>query len=133
MISSLSSLAGSNVDVSAEDIPAEFGQAPIAAQFSNGVVLRALYWRVIQNGNARISSFDHEQVYGLPARINAIDVLRGALGNRHLEQADFDETTGDLRFSFSQAVVLQVLNLSGYEVWELRFPDGVVEYSNYNK
>jgi len=28
---------------------------------------------------------------------------------------------------------LQILNFTGYEIWEIRFPDGTGEYSNYAK
>ena len=43
--------------------------------------------------------------------------------------ADFE--TGDLSIEFSSNVKLQVFNFTGYEIWEMKFPDGTVEYSNY--
>ena len=128
----LSSLIGSEVEVSPDDIPVSSGQAPVSLRFSSGAVLKAASWRLIKDGRAALSSFDHEQIYGLPAQINACDVLRDDLSNRSVTAADLDRTTGDLSFTFS-GLLLQVFNFTGYEIWELSFPDGTVEYSNYNK
>jgi hypothetical protein len=38
-----------------------------------------------------------------------------------------------LVFDFDGGIALQVFNFTGYEIWEMHFPDGAVEYSNYNK
>lgn len=45
--------------------------------------------------------------------------------------AKWDARTGDLIFSFEPNVELQVFNLTGYEDWEIHFPDGTGEYSNF--
>lgn len=129
----LSSLVGSKVKVSPDDIPASNGQAPVSLRFSTGADLKAVYWRIIKDRRAAVSSFDHEQIYGLPAHINAVDVLRDELLNRSVTAADLDHDSGDLSFTFSESFLLQVFNFSGYEIWELRFSDGTIEYSNYNK
>ena len=107
--------------------------ASISLLFADGSRLRAEYWRVIQNGRASISSFDHKQKYGLPAEIDAIKELQHLLHEKILVAASLDVEAGDLNFEFSDNTRLQVLNFTGYEVWELRFPDGAVEYSNYAK
>jgi hypothetical protein len=129
----LSALVGSRVTVLPADIPRDAGQAPVLVSFSTGAVLTAVYWRIVENGMAGYSSFDHEQIYGLPAAINAIDVLRDVVTNRKLTLASLDHRTGDLLFGFSDDLMLQVFNFTGYEIWDMRFPNGAVEYSNYNK
>jgi hypothetical protein len=129
----LSALVGSQVTVLPADIPRDAGQAPVLLSFSTGAVLTAIYWRIIENGMAGYSSFDHEQIYGLPAAINAIEVLRDVLADRKLTSASLDHATGDLLFKFSDDLMLQVFNFTGYEIWDMRFPNGAVEYSNYNK
>jgi len=42
-----------------------------------------------------------------------------------------DKETGDLLFQFADGIHVQVFNFTGYEVWEIHFPDGTGEYSNY--
>jgi hypothetical protein len=129
----LSALVGSRVTVLPADIPRDAGQAPVLLTFSTGAVLTAVYWRIIENRMAGTSSFDHKQIYGLPAAINAIDVLRDAVVDRELTSASLDHSTGDLLFRFPDDLMLQVFNFTGYEIWDMWFPDGTVEYSNYNK
>jgi len=48
-------------------------------------------------------------------------------------EALHDQETGDLLFKFTQDIKLQILNVTGYEIWQIRFPDGTGEYSNYAK
>jgi hypothetical protein len=130
---SLLNLKGGSVQVVAVDGPWEFGSACIQLLFQNGSMLRADYWRVSKDGRASLSSFDHNQQYGLPAPINAISELEEHLRTKVLLEARLDGETGDLLFRFTQDIKLQVLNVSGYEVWEIKFPDGTGEYSNYAK
>ena len=101
--------------------------------FSEGSKLRADYWRIAQDGKAKISSFDHQQQYGLPAPLDAIKELQQELQDKMDTQAYLDGESGDLLFQFSGRIKFQVLNLTGYEVWELNFPDGTGELSNYAK
>ncbi len=96
-------------------------------------MLRTDYWRVSKDRKAKLSSFDHNQQYGLPAPINAISELEAHLTAKVLLDARLDGETGDLLFGFTENINLQVLNVSGYEVWEIKFPDGTGEYSNYAK
>ena len=108
-------------------------EAEIIIEFSNGAELRAVYWRVIVDGQHRLSSFDHLQIYGLPARIDARQELRRILTAQSISEARWDRETGDLIFDFTGNIKLQVLNFTGYEIWEITFPDGTGEYSNYAK
>jgi len=105
--------------------------ASIALKFCDGSALRADYWRLIKDGKARLSSFDHAQKYGLPAPINAVRELAKELHDKLVLKACLDCQTGDLLFDFSGRIHLQVLNFTGYEVWEMSFREGTREFSNY--
>ena len=68
---SLASLKGTTVKTSNPERFPEPGIAPIELHFSDGSRMRTDYWRIICDGNARVTSFDHQQKYGLPAPIDA--------------------------------------------------------------
>ena len=127
---SLTALAGAAVELCDDDVPEEFGQANIVIIFGNGSKLRACYWRLIEPSNV-ISSFDHKQRYGLPAPIDAKKYLRQHLAGKTLTAAAIDRESGDLHFLFANAAKLQIFAFSSYEMWEISFPDGPVEYANY--
>jgi len=129
----LSKLESNAVQVSDLEVPPVFGAAPVQIAFDRGARLKANYWRLLKDGKVVVSSFDHQQIYGLPKPIDAIDELRKTLGKKTITHAEIDRETGDLRFQFDENVRLQIFNVSCYEVWELTFPDGTSEYSNYNK
>lgn len=131
--SSLSALIGTRVSILPGNGYPEPGQASVLFRFSTGAKLTAAYWRIIEGAKAGISSFDHEQKYGLPAPIDAVAVLRDCLADREVTRASLDHTTGDLLFAFSGEVSVQVFNFTAYEIWDMSFSDGAVEYSNYNK
>jgi hypothetical protein len=130
---SLFNLRNLSVYVSATTVYPEPGMASVQLLFGNGSKLRADYWRIICEGKAGMSSFDHKQKYGLPAPINAIEELEEQLRDTTVTDARLDRETGDLLFQFANNIKLQVLNFTGYEVWEISFPDGSGEYSNYAK
>jgi hypothetical protein len=130
---SLSKLAGFSVMVSPGNAFPEPGMASAELSFADGTRLQAEYWRLIEDGRSSFSSFDHQQIYGLPARIDAIQKLRDRLAGQTVVEALHDQETGDLLFKFTQDVKLQVLNVTGYEIWQITFPDGTGEYSNHAK
>jgi hypothetical protein len=70
---------------------------------------------------------------GCQRRWNAIKELQQELQNKLVTEAHLDGESGDLLFQFSGRIKFQVLNLTGYEVWEINFPDGTGELSNYAK
>jgi hypothetical protein len=105
--------------------------AAIALRFSDGSTLRADYWRLIEDGKARLSSFDHAQKYGLPAAVDAALELAKKLQDKLVLEACLDRQTGDLLFEFSDRIHLQVFNFTGYEVWEMSFREGTREFSNH--
>lgn len=102
---SLARLRNVAVTVTPNDVPDEEGSAAIVVNFSDGTVLRFFYWRLIQDGRARLSSFDHQKRYGLPAPIDAKETISAALSEK--------------------------INFTGFEIWDILFPDGTGEYSNY--
>jgi hypothetical protein len=93
--------------------------------------LKAHYWRLIQDGHALLSSFDHQKKYGLPAPIDAKEEISGLLKGKICHNVHFDGETADLTLVFSETTKLQVFNFTAYEIWEIRFPDGTGQYSNY--
>lgn len=129
---SLRRLRGMSVQrVDAQDV-SETAGAVVQLRFSDGSRLSSQYWRVVRDQRAGTSSFDHQQRYGLPAPINAIECLAEQLLHRVVTEARLDRRTGDLVLLFDD-LELQVFNFTGYEVWEVTFPDGTGEYSPYAK
>ncbi len=130
---SLAKLTGNSVDVLDADAYPEPGKATTQLIFSEGARLRIDYWRVIRDGKERVSSFDHEQQYGLPGPIDAVKELRTELQHKVVVRVQLDKETGDLLIQFTANIKLQVFGFSAYEVWEISFPDGTGEYSNHTK
>jgi hypothetical protein len=132
MLENLPKLIGSTaVTIEGELYESEPGNPAVAITFSEGTRLRTDYWRLIKNKKASISSFDHQQKYGLPSPIDAVDTLKRELQGKAVTGVRFDEETGDLQFELTNDSKFQALNFTGYEVWEISFPDGTGEYSNY--
>jgi len=125
----LSELKNNSITLSGQSIDEDFFS--IVIKFSQGTILRVDYWRIIKNGSHLISSFDHKQQYGLPTPINAIEQAKEELEGKSVSEVKFEKETGDLIFKFTDDLKLQVLNFTGYEVWEINFPDGSGEFSNY--
>jgi hypothetical protein len=59
--------------------------------------------------------------------------LQEELQNKTVTDARLDKETGDLLFHFAESVKFQAFNFTCYEIWDISFPDGTVEYSNYSK
>jgi hypothetical protein len=130
---SLSKLKNGRVSVSASNAYPEAGAASVQLVFVDGSRLRADYWRVTKDGKAVMSTFDHQQQYGLPAPIDAIAELQRQLQDRAVTDAKLDGESGDLLFEFSDNIKFRVFNFSCYEAWEIHFPDGTGEYSTHAK
>jgi hypothetical protein len=119
----LNSLKGSTI----EKVTEENGQVSIV--FSNKTKVTAAYWRVVRAG-MRISNFDQDQKYGLQTEIKAVEELGKIISGEHITAANLEGDTGDLEFIMGDKK-LRLFNFTGYEVWEINFPDGTGEYSNY--
>jgi hypothetical protein len=96
---SLLNLKNGSVQVSATNAYLQAGQAEVEILFSNGSKLEAAYWRIVKDGKAVISSFDHQQKYGLPAPLDAIQELQNQLDHKVVTEALLDKETGDLSFN----------------------------------
>ena len=77
---SLASLKGTTVRTSNPERFPEPGIAPVELYFSDGSRSRTDYWRIIRDGKARTSSFDHQQRYGLPVPIDCVCTDRSGAG-----------------------------------------------------
>jgi hypothetical protein len=120
-----------SIAVEGDNIPEGYGTASVVVKFSDGTILKAAYWRFVQDGRAILSCFDHQQKYGLPAPIDAKEQISNLLDGKLCHKVEFDSETADLILVFGKTTKLQVFNFTGYEIWEIHFPDGTGEYSNY--
>ena len=127
----LAELKNVGIEVAADNTPDDQGTAGITITFSDGTVLAGAYWRLIHDGRAVLSSFDHKKRYGLPAPIDAKEQIARLLARRICQNVQFDRVTADLILVFDGTTKLQVFNFTAFEMWALRFPDGTGEYSNY--
>jgi hypothetical protein len=84
---SLHNLKNGTVRVSVTSPQSEPGKASIQLLFANGTTLRADYWRVIEEGTAGLGSFDHQQPYGLPAPLDALEKAREQLQHKTVTDA----------------------------------------------
>jgi hypothetical protein len=100
-------------------------------RFADRTTVSAQFWRLIKSGRPFVSIFDHRQQYGLPTPIDAIGALRQELVGKPVVDASMNDLTGDLHFGFRGGHVLEVFNFTGFEIWEVTFPDGTGQLSNY--
>jgi hypothetical protein len=128
---SLARLRNVQVAVTASGVPDEEGSAAIVVKFSDGTALKFFYWRLVQDGRARLSSFDHQKKYGLPAPIDAKERISAVLSGKICLNVQFHGETGDLTLLFAEATKLQVFNFTKFEIWDILFPDGTREFSSY--
>jgi hypothetical protein len=110
----LSGLREASVGVLPGDGYPEPGQASVKLLFANGTWLRAEYWRLVIDGRAGISSFDHQQKYGLPAPIDAVQSLREILQDKLVTNAFLDHKPATcflsleaLRFKYSTSPAMR--------------------------
>jgi hypothetical protein len=99
--------------------------------FTDGTKVDAQFWRLGKEGRPMVSTFDHRHQYGLPAPIDALEVLRGELIGKKVSEAAMDGATGDLRFDFEGGVLIEIFNFTAYEIWTVTFADGSGQLSNY--
>ena len=125
----LSKLKDDPIVIVGQNINEEFRS--ILIKFLSGSTLKANYWRLIKAGKHFLSSFDQGQKYGLPSHTNAFEIIKNELDGKCISEAVFEKETGDIIFKFNDDLKLQILNLTGYEVWEFNFASGKAEYSNH--
>jgi len=77
-------------------------------------------WRLVTAEGIKVTSEDHGHQFALPSPLDAVDVIRKAIGQQTIEQYRLDPRTGDLSLVFDNSTELQFLNLSlGYESWHI--------------
>ena len=77
-------------------------------------------WRLLNNERILVTDSDDSQWFGLSAPVDAAAKANAALDGNSLRSIEFSPVTGDLRFHFSGALVLEILTISsGYESWEM--------------
>jgi hypothetical protein len=76
-------------------------------------------WRLLTERVA-VTSEDHGHQFGLPAPVDAADVVRESVGDSPVDRFELNDRTGDLGICFKNGVTLQFLTLScGYEGWRI--------------
>lgn len=75
-------------------------------------------WRLIEDNRIRLTSLDHGQQFGLPAPVDAVQVIESRLMNVMVVDVNLHDGTLDLRISFENGQILEVIpDSSGYEAW----------------
>ena len=81
-------------------------------------------WRLISQGRIVVSGDDHGQQFGLPAPVDATDIVRNCIVSSLVQSVKVDDSTGDLFLYFSQYTYLQLLQTSaGFESWRAHEAD----------
>jgi len=132
-LSQLQGVECESVDVVEYEAPATDALYSVGTsmRFGDATRLSAQFWRLIRDGKPQVSIFDHRQRYGLPAPIDAVQVLRNEILGKRVIEASMSETTGDLRFAFAGDLLFEVFNFTAFEIWDVTFADGTREFSNY--
>ncbi|WP_314962243.1 DUF6188 family protein [Bradyrhizobium cosmicum] len=80
-------------------------------------------WRIIDGNRIAFASSDDGHEFGLATPLDGEKVALSLLGEKPVERVSIRLDTGDLSISFSDKVVLEVLNMSsGYEGWQIAIP-----------
>ncbi len=127
----LAALENSRLQLKPYEAGDENGTAGIVLEFSNGTTLDAFYWRLIIGNSVAFTSFDHNQRYGNAHDFDAKKSLIERLNGAQCQSIKLDEETADLEISLSSDMRLQVFSFTAFEIWTIRFPDGVAGYSSY--
>lgn len=113
-------------DIQEESDP---NRAEIFMKFENDYSFRAQSWRIFGK-DVRLSTFDHNKIYGMPKPINVYDELQQIIKPGMLARSMYlDCHSGDLNIEFENGLTLQCLNLTAYEEWISYSPEGET-YSN---
>jgi hypothetical protein len=100
-------------------------------KISDGSSILASYWRLIKKGRSCVTSFDEGQKYGLPQPIDSATKATEAVADLAIAQAKINKVTGDIEIEFSRGDRLQLFSFTSYEDWQINFPNGATELSNY--
>ncbi len=84
-----------------------------------GVIATETAWRMITPQGVVVTSEDHEQKFGLPAPLNAANVVRKEIGGLIVSGYHLDPKTGDLNLEFGSVTLQFLCTSSGYESWRI--------------
>jgi hypothetical protein len=97
-----------------ENFTFEFGEGSLAV---DGL------WRIIEEGQVRLTSRDHARGYGLPEPMDAYREASSKLQGRVVVDVRLSEASADLFIEFAGGQRLEVFtDSSGCEPWNLRAP-----------
>ena len=92
-------------------------------EFSNGTLKVDTLWRIIADGEVKLTKRDHNQQFGIPKPVDAHAEAAELLLGRKVVKVQLREDSGDLTFEFEGNRSLEILNdSSGYEPWNLHGP-----------
>lgn len=87
--------------------------------FDDGSITTESFWRLITEDGVVVTSEDHGHQFGLPAPVDAADVVKTKIGEKTVEQFALDERTGDLSLHFGDINLQFMTTSAGYEGWRI--------------
>ena len=91
--------------------------------FGEGALSVDGLWRIIEDGQVRLTSRDHARKFGLPEPIDAYREASSKLHGRIVVEVRLTEGSADLSIEFDGGQRLEVFtDSSGHEPWDLRAP-----------
>jgi|SRR5579862_1259369 len=84
-------------------------------------------WRLITNDRIKVTSEDHDQLFGLKEPVDATALALAATAGKKVLAYRVTEQSSDLIVTLEDSVRIEFLNLSGgYESWRTWHPSGEV-------
>ncbi len=74
-------------------------------------------WRLITADGIAVTSEDHGHQFGLPAPVDAAQVVKACIQDKTVERFELDDRTGDLCLHFGMTAIQFVTLSAGYEGW----------------
>jgi hypothetical protein len=87
---------------------------------AGGSVNTQSMWRLVTPSGIFVTSEDHEQLFGLPAPVDAGKRVMDTIQNKRISSYSCERPCSDLMISFEGGAQIQFLSTScGYESWEM--------------
>jgi len=82
-------------------------------------------WRLVGAERIIVTSEDHQQQFGLPSPLDAIECVTSQLKKLQVQSVACEANTGDLLLTFAENLCLQFLPTSSvYEAWRVNTEQG---------
>lgn len=92
-------------------------------EFGEGSLTIDGLWRIIEEGEVRLTSRDHSQRFGLPGPVDAYKEAFSKLDGRVVVEVRLIDSSADLFIEFEGGRRLELLtDTSGHEAWALLAP-----------